>query len=96
MGVGGGFIDLVYAFLGGVYHGAWQQRFYNTLCLTYGSDPRHCAFVESGGRPPRTPTAWRNTSKSSHAFATTVYPFIDQDVRTKVQARQWFQVNELK
>jgi hypothetical protein len=31
-----------------------------------------------------------------HAFATTVYPFIDQDVRTKVQARRWFQVNELK
>jgi Putative metallopeptidase len=77
-------------------HGTWQQRFYNTLCLTYGSDPQHYAFVESGGWLPKDRDCVAEYKQIYHAFATTVYPFIDKDLMAKVQARQWFQVNELK
>jgi hypothetical protein len=31
-----------------------------------------------------------------HAFAKTIYPFIDVDLMAKVQARAWFKSNELK
>jgi hypothetical protein len=77
-------------------HGTWQQRFYNTLCLTYGSDPQHYAFVESGGWLPKDRDCVAEYKQIYHAFATTVYPFIDKDLMIKVQNRQWFQVNELK
>jgi hypothetical protein len=77
-------------------HGTWGQRFYNTLCLTYGSDPQHYAFLQTGGWLPQGRDCVGEYQQIYHAFATTIYPFIDQDLRAKVQSRSWFQVNELK
>jgi hypothetical protein len=77
-------------------HGTWQQRFYNTLCMTYGSDPQHYAFIETGGWLPKDRDCVAEYKQIYHAFATTIYPFIDQNLMAKVEARQWFQLNELK
>ncbi len=77
-------------------HGAWGQRFYNTLCLMYGADPRHYAFLETGGWLPKGRDCAAEYAQVRHAFATTIYPFIDPDLMAKVQARQWFLAKELK
>jgi hypothetical protein len=77
-------------------HGTWQQRFFNTLCLTYGSDPQHYAFLEAGGWLPKDRDCVGEYRQIYHAFAKTIYPFIDKDLMAKVMARQWFQLNELK
>jgi len=77
-------------------HGTWGQRFYNTLCLTYGSDPAHYAFLQSGGWLPANRDCVGEYRQVYRAFAATIYPFIDQDMRAKVQARQWFRPNELQ
>lgn len=77
-------------------HGTWGQRFYNTLCITYGSDPQHYAYLETGGWLPPGRDCVGEYRQIYHAFATTIYPFIDQDLRTKVQSRPWFQANELR
>ena len=77
-------------------HGTWGQRFYNTLCLMYGSDPQHYASLETGGWLPKDRDCVAEYAQVRHAFATTIYPFIDRDLMAKVQARQWFLANELK
>lgn len=77
-------------------HGTWGQRFYNTICLMYGSDPQHYAFLLSGGWVPKNRDCPGEYVQIRHAFATTIYPFIDTDLMAKVQARQWFLPNELK
>jgi Putative metallopeptidase len=77
-------------------HGTWGQRFYNSLCLTYGSDPQHYAFLQTGGWLPQGRDCVGEYQQIYHAFATTIYPFIDQDLRAKVQARPWFLANEMK
>jgi len=77
-------------------HGAWGQRFYNTLCLMYGGNPTHYAFLESGGWLPKDRDCKAEYAQVRHAFAKTIYPFIDTDLMAKVQARAWFKSNELK
>ncbi len=77
-------------------HGTWGQRFFNTLCLMYGSDPQHYAFLLTGGWLPQDRDCVGEYVQVRHAFATTIYPFIDRDLMAKVQARQWFLVNELR
>ena len=77
-------------------HGTWGQRFYNTLCLMYGGAPTHYAFLKSGGWLPKDRDCPAEYALVRHAFAKTIYPFIDTDLMAKVQARAWFKSNELK
>jgi len=77
-------------------HGAWGQRFYNTLCLMYGGNPTHYAFLKTGGWLPKDRDCPAEYALVRHAFAKTIYPFIDTDLMAKVQARAWFRSNELK
>jgi hypothetical protein len=75
-------------------HGTWGQRFYNTLCLMYGADPQHYAFLLTGGWLPKNRDCPGEYVQIRHAFATTIYPFIDTNLMAKVQARQWFLPSE--
>jgi len=77
-------------------HGTWGQRFYNTLCLMYGGNPQHYGFLLTGGWLPKNRDCPAEYAQARHAFAKTIYPFIDTDLMAKVQARAWFKVNELK
>jgi hypothetical protein len=77
-------------------HGAWSQRFFNTLCLTYGEDPAGYANLQTAGWVPKERDCVGEYNRVKQAFATTVYPFIDQDLMKQVQARQWFAPNELR
>ena len=77
-------------------HGTWGQRFYNTLCLMYGGNPTHYAFLQTGGWLPKDRDCPAEYALVRHAFAKTIYPFIDTDLMAKVQARAWFKLNELK
>jgi Putative metallopeptidase len=77
-------------------HGAWGQRFFNTLCLTYGSDPTRYANLVAAGWLSRDRDCVGEYERVKQAFATTVLPFVDLDLMKKVQARQWFKPNELK
>jgi hypothetical protein len=77
-------------------HGTWGQRFFNTLCLMYGSDTQHYAFLATKGWLPRGRDCVGEYAQVRHAFAKTIYPFIDRDLMAKVRARQWFLSTELK
>jgi hypothetical protein len=75
--------------------GLAEARFFNTLCLAYGGVPVHYSnFVASGLLPPdRDCVGEYNQIKQ--AFATTIYPFIDQNLMRKVQQREWFLPSEM-
>lgn len=77
-------------------HGTWGQRFYNTLCLMYGASPKHYAFLQTGGWLPKGRDCQAEYAQVRHAFAKTIYPFIDAKLMAEVQARAWFKTNELK
>jgi len=77
-------------------HGSWQQRFFNTLCLTYGSDPDHYAFLQKTGWLPKNRDCVGEYKQIYHAFATTIYPFIDTKLMAEVTSRQWFLLSEMK
>ena len=74
-------------------HGSWGQRFFNTLCLTYGADPSGYAFLAAW--LPKDRDCPAEYKRVYQAFAKTVYPFIDPAQRTLVQAHPWFRANEL-
>jgi Putative metallopeptidase len=79
-------------------HGTASQRMYNTLCMAYGGN--HVAFqdmIDAHWLPPgRVQDCDREYQQAYLAFGKTVYPFIDQARMAKVQARQWFEPEELK
>ena len=71
-------------------HGTDGQRFYNALCIAYGSDPNTFNdFIQKkllpDDRKGRCGREYRQVSKS---FAKLVLPFVDPNVLKKVQARQ--------
>jgi Putative metallopeptidase/Protein of unknown function (DUF1036) len=73
-------------------HGAPLQRYYNTLCIAYGSEYSELfkEFVDKGELPKSRAADCKNEYEQiKAAFAKTVLPFIDQDKLKKVQARQW-------
>jgi hypothetical protein len=73
-------------------HGTGLQRYYNTLCIAFGSEHSELfkEFVDKGGLPKeRAASCPREYGQIKAAFAKTVFPFIDQAMMKKVQARQW-------
>jgi len=72
-------------------HGTSSQRFYNTLCLAYGGDPQTFKeFVDKGWLPKdRAANCAAEYKQVYAAFEKTIYPFIDQAMMKKVQAKDW-------
>jgi Putative metallopeptidase len=78
-------------------HGTDSQRLYNGLCWAYGGNPQLFKdFVEQGLLPQGRAIDCANEYRQiSDAFTKTVLPFIDEEARKVVQARDWFkQPNE--
>jgi hypothetical protein len=75
-------------------HGTGLQRYYNTLCLAYGADPaRFKALLDASNMPKdRAAGCAGEYEQIKAAFAKTVYPFIDQDMMKKVQAKSWLKL----
>ncbi|MEA2937611.1 MAG: hypothetical protein QOC56_1115 [Alphaproteobacteria bacterium] len=72
-------------------HGTPAQRFYNYLCIAYGSDPETFKdFFDKGwiakSRAERCPQEYEEVRL---AFRKTLLPHIDQDLMKKVQERKW-------
>jgi hypothetical protein len=73
-------------------HGAQLQRYYNTLCIAYGGEHPELfkEFVDKGELPKeRAADCPREYAQIKAAFQKTVFPFVDQAMMKKVQARQW-------
>ncbi len=77
-------------------HGAWGQRFFNTLCIAYGANPAHFQSFAKGGWLPKDRDCVAEYQTVRKAFATTIYPFIDKEQMKKVQAGDWFKPAEMK
>jgi len=75
-------------------HGTGLQRYYNTLCIAYGADPtRFKALLDKSDMPKDRAAGCPNEYEQIRAaFAKTVYPFIDQDMMKKVQAKPWLKL----
>jgi len=74
-------------------HGTGLQRYYNTLCLAYGADPALFKdLIDKSDMPKdRAANCPNEYQQIRLAFEKTVYPFIDQDLMRKVQAKQWLE-----
>jgi len=70
-------------------HGTPAQRFFNQLCMAYGSDPRLFAdVVEKGFLPEERAGACKHEYiQLSHAFATLIGPHIDSGLARKLHKR---------
>lgn len=77
-------------------HGSGSQRFYNTACIVFGSDPQRYANWASAGWVPPNCDCVGEYKRIYAAFATTIYPFIDLKSMKEVQATQWFLPKEVK
>jgi len=77
-------------------HGTSSQRMFNAVCVGYGSNPAHYAPWAKEGWLPKDRDCVGEYATLKHAFAVTVYPFIDPAQMKKVQAGNWFLATEMK
>jgi hypothetical protein len=72
-------------------HGTSAQRFYNTLCLGYGTDPQTFKeFVDKGWLPKeRAANCASEYQQISMAFGKTILPYVDLNLMKQVQAKNW-------
>jgi hypothetical protein len=79
-------------------HGTASQRLYNTLCLGYGGDRETFKdFVQMKWLPQsRAEGCEREYHQLEFAFIKTIVPFIDPELRKKVQSTQWLQPTEMQ
>jgi hypothetical protein len=79
-------------------HGTASQRLYNTLCFGYGGDRETFKdFVQMKWLPQaRADGCEREYHQLEFAFVKTIGPFIDPDLRKKVQSIQWLQPTEMQ
>jgi len=79
-------------------HGTASQRLYNTLCLGYGGDRETFKdFVQMKWLPKtRADDCEREYRQLELAFVKTILPFIDPDLRKKVQSIQWLLPTEMQ
>ena len=70
-------------------HGTSAQRFFNQLCMAYGSDPSLFAdVVEKGFLPENRAVACKHEyAQLTHAFATLIGPHIDSRLARKLHKR---------
>jgi len=72
-------------------HGTNQQRYYNVLCMGYGSDPQTFKdFIDNGWLPKERAEGCATEYQAVRgAFIKTIYPFINQSLVKKVQETNW-------
>jgi hypothetical protein len=72
-------------------HGSGSQRFYNTACLVYGSDPVRYSNWNEAGWVPGGRNCIDEFERVSAAFSKTIGPFLDPDLIGEVKAQDWLQ-----
>jgi hypothetical protein len=72
-------------------HGLPAQRFFNLLCLAYGSDPQGFADVaeEKYLPPERAADCQREHAQVAYAFQRLIEPHVDPGLSTKVWTKHW-------
>jgi hypothetical protein len=72
-------------------HGLPQERFYNVLCMAFGSDPALFAdFVQNGYLPPtRAANCVREYMKFANAFEKQIGPHIDYELAKGIVGANW-------
>ncbi len=72
-------------------HGTALQRYYNMLCMAYGAQPETFKGLVEAAALPKHRAAYcrREYQHVEFAFASTVWPHIDQDLLKKVQTIEW-------
>jgi hypothetical protein len=73
------------------HHGLPQERFYNLLCLAFGSDPLGFAdLAQEGYLPPtRAPNCQYEYNAMADAFHKEITPHIDWDLAKRVREANW-------
>lgn len=73
-------------------HSAPAQRYFNLLCLAYGSDTAmYGDFVEKNYLPKgRANSCKREHDQVAFAFQKSIRPHLDQDLAKQVSQREWF------
>jgi len=73
-------------------HSAPAQRYFNLLCLAYGSDTdMYGDFVANGHLPQgRANSCKREYNQVAFAFLKSIRPHVDQDLAKQASEREWF------
>jgi hypothetical protein len=77
-------------------HGLPMQRFYNVLCLAYGSDPKLFEQAVTDGRLPaeRADGCEDEYAQVKRAMTALIGPYIDESLAKRVRSKQWFNLDE--
>jgi putative metallopeptidase DUF4344 len=72
-------------------HGTPAQRFYNTLCIAYGADPKLFGDLVAKGYLPkdRSEGCEAEYQQVAFAFATLLGPHVDRKLAKKVLSKSW-------
>jgi hypothetical protein len=78
-------------------HGLPMQRFYNLLCLAYGSDTKEFAQAVTDGHLPaeRAEGCEDEYAQVKRAMTALIDPFVDESLAKRVRAKQWFDLDEV-
>lgn len=77
-------------------HGTPTQRYFNVLCMAYGSDPDLFADAMTRGLLQRAKTCHYEYERYGFAFHTLIEPYIDQTLLQQVKAKSWFRWDAMK
>lgn len=79
-------------------HGLPAQRFFNYICLAYGSDPKlFSAAIEQGKlSKARAESCAGEYKQVTRAFRRLVRPFVDRRVLAQVRAKKWFGLDPVR
>jgi putative metallopeptidase DUF4344 len=77
-------------------HGLPMQRFYNLLCLAYGSDPKLFEGAVTEGHLPaeRADGCEDEYAQVKRAMTALIDPYIDESLAKRVRSKQWFNLDE--
>ena len=75
-------------------HGNAEQRFFNTLCMAYGSNPDHYAGLARF--LPKDRDCKAEYARVADAFAKTVWPYVDKAKMKEVQSGTWLLPQEMR
>jgi hypothetical protein len=77
-------------------HGLPMQRFYNLLCLAYGSDAKLFERAVTEGHLPadRADGCEDEYAQVKRAMTALIDPFIDENLVKRVRSKQWFNLDE--
>jgi hypothetical protein len=79
-------------------HGLPAQRFYNVLCLAYGSDTATFANLASSGLLPKERAEYceGEYEQVEHAMNKLIRPYIDRKRMERVRAKSWLNFDDTK